>query len=79
MLRPGWKKSSLVSVVCIEKATTTGCFQPNAVARFDEVLAAKLPVDPRLPITGVKRADCKRDTRLASEAAYNRRAKVGHC
>jgi hypothetical protein len=34
-------------------------FQPMVVSRFDEVIDAKLPVDPRLPMTGMERADRK--------------------
>jgi hypothetical protein len=34
--------------------------QPNAGARFDAVLASKLPVDPRLPPTALEQADRNR-------------------
>lgn len=37
--------------------SVNGNFQPIKVARFDEVLATKLPVDPRLPPTDLEQAD----------------------
>jgi hypothetical protein len=33
------------------------CIQPNADARFDAVLASKLPVDRRLPLIALDQAD----------------------
>jgi hypothetical protein len=34
-----------------------GRFLPMAGARFDEVLASRLPINPRLPMTGLEQAD----------------------
>jgi hypothetical protein len=44
----------------LEQPQVADSFQPNAGARFDAVLASKLPVDPRLPPIALEQADHKR-------------------
>jgi hypothetical protein len=49
-----------------------------AGARFHEVIATKLPVDPRLPVTGMERADRKQLRPLWGDTGYLRTAGYGN-